>query len=80
MAAERSCLLVAMRADSFGNKESLAVSDGYRESAQSWKEILLDLRSRGLEKAPAREEALKAFALVVESFGTIGFPNARGWQ
>ena len=50
---ERSCLLVVMGADSFGNKELLAISDGYRESTQSWKEILLDLRSRGLEKAPA---------------------------
>jgi transposase-like protein len=50
---ERSCLLVVMGADSFGNKELLAVSDGYRESTQSWKEILLNLRSRGLEKAPA---------------------------
>ncbi len=49
---ERAWLLVVMGADSFGNKELLAVSDGYRESAQSWKEILLDLRSRGLEKAP----------------------------
>lgn len=49
---ERSCLLVVMGADSFGNKELLAVSDGFRESAQSWKEILLDLRSRGLEQAP----------------------------
>ncbi|HRV99635.1 MAG TPA: IS256 family transposase [Aminobacteriaceae bacterium] len=50
---ERSCLLVVMGADSFGNKELLAVHDGYRESTQSWKEILLDLRSRGLAKAPA---------------------------
>jgi putative transposase len=50
---ERSCQLVVMGADSFGNKELLAVSDGYRESTQSWKEILLDLRSRGLTKAPA---------------------------
>ena len=50
---ERSCLLVVLGADSFGNKELLAVSDGYRESTQSWKEILLDLRSRGLTKAPA---------------------------
>ena len=50
---ERSCLLVVMGADSFGNKELLAVSDGYRESSQSWKELLVDLRSRGLEKAPA---------------------------
>lgn len=50
---ERSCLLVIMGADSFGNKELLAVSDGYRESAQSWRELLLDLRSRGLEVDPA---------------------------
>jgi len=50
---ERSCLLVVMGADSLGNKELLAVSDGYRESSQSWKELLLDLRSRGLSKAPA---------------------------
>lgn len=50
---ERACLLVVMGADSFGNKELLAISDGYRESTQSWKEILLDLRSRGLQKAPA---------------------------
>jgi putative transposase len=44
---ERSCLLVVMGADSFGNKESLAVSDGFRKSAQSWKELFLDLRSHG---------------------------------
>ncbi len=50
---ERSCLLVVMGADSFGNKELLAISDGFRESTQSWKELLLDVKSRGLEKAPA---------------------------
>ena len=49
---ERSCLLVIMGADSYGNKELLAVSDGFRESTQSWKEILLCLRSRGLHYAP----------------------------
>lgn len=49
---ERSCLLVIMGVDSFGNKELLAVSDGFRESMQSWKELLLDVRSRGLKKAP----------------------------
>lgn len=50
---EQSCILVVMGADSFGNKELLAISDGFRESTQSWREILLDLRARGLEKAPA---------------------------
>jgi len=49
---ERACLLVVMGTDSFGNKELLAVSDGFRESTQSWKEILLDLRARGLSQAP----------------------------
>ena len=50
---ERSCLLVIMGADSSGNKELLAVSDCFRESTQSWKELLLDVRSRGLQRAPA---------------------------
>jgi len=50
---ERSCLLVIMGADSLGNKELIAVSDGFRESTQSWKEILLDLKSRGLRIDPA---------------------------
>lgn len=50
---EKACLLVVMGADSFGNKELIAISDGFRESTQSWREILLDLRFRGLEKAPA---------------------------
>jgi len=33
-------------------KTNVAITDGYRESEQSWKEVLLDLKSRGLEKAP----------------------------
>ena len=32
--------------DADGTKELVAIQDGYRESEQSWKEILLDLRSR----------------------------------
>ena len=50
---ERSCLLVLMGATSSGSKELIAVSDGFRESVQSWKEILLDIRSRGLVKDPS---------------------------
>ena len=38
---ERSCILVIMGADEEGNKELLAVSDGYRESKVSWREIML---------------------------------------
>ena len=35
-----------------GKKELLGVADGYRESEQSWQELLLDLRSRGLVVDP----------------------------
>nr|WP_245676826.1 IS256 family transposase [Oligoflexus tunisiensis] len=48
----RMCMLVIVGADSEGNKEILAVEPGYRESATSWKEILLRLRDRGLTPAP----------------------------
>jgi putative transposase len=49
---ERSCILVIMGANESGGKELLAVSDGYRESKASWREILLDLKSRGLKIGP----------------------------
>jgi transposase-like protein len=41
---ERQCLLVLVGADASGRKEPLAVEDGFRESAQSWRELLLRLR------------------------------------
>jgi putative transposase len=41
---ERQCLLVLIGADAQGRKELLAVEDGFRESAQSWRELLLRLR------------------------------------
>lgn len=49
---QKSCLLIVMGADKHGNKELIAVSDGYRESKASWKEILLDLKQRGLKHGP----------------------------
>jgi len=44
----RQCILVLMGATADGKKELIAIADGYRESYQSWKEILLDCQSRGL--------------------------------
>jgi transposase-like protein len=41
---ERQCLLVLIGADAAGRKELLAIEDGYRESAQGWRELLLRLR------------------------------------
>jgi len=49
---EKQCLLVIIAADEEGNKELVGLLDGYRESEQSWKELLLDLKRRGLEIGP----------------------------
>ena len=49
---DRQCLLVLMGATADGTKELIAVVDGVRESELSWKEVLLNLKSRGLEDAP----------------------------
>ena len=48
----RQCILVVMGATADGKKELLAVQDGYRESEQSWKELLLDLKARGVTLDP----------------------------
>jgi putative transposase len=50
---ERQCLLVLIGADAQGRKELLAVEDGFRESTQSWRELLLRLRDEnGLAFGP----------------------------
>lgn len=51
-ANKKQCLLVLMGATPDGQKELIAVLDGYRESEQSWSELLLDLKQRGLRFAP----------------------------
>lgn len=49
---DRQCILVLMGATADGRKELIAISDGFRESEQSWKELLLDVKARGLAIAP----------------------------
>jgi transposase-like protein len=49
---DRQCILVIMGATETGKKELIAVQDGLRESEQSWSELLLDLKARGLEDGP----------------------------
>jgi putative transposase len=49
---ERQCILVVIGADEQGRKELVGLADGYRESEQSWRELLVDLRHRGLEIGP----------------------------
>ena len=49
---DRLCILVLMGATEDGRKELIAVADGYRESEQSWKSLLLDVKARGLVVDP----------------------------
>ena len=48
----KQCLLVIIGADEISNKDVVGLSDGYRESEQSWLELLLDLKRRGLAVPP----------------------------
>ena len=48
---DRLCTLVMIGACPDGTKELIAVEDGYRESAESWKAVLRDLKRRGM-RAP----------------------------
>jgi transposase-like protein len=49
---DRVCMLVLMGATKEGKKELIAVASGFRESEQSWTELLMDLQARGLVIAP----------------------------
>src|SRR5215472_10785007 len=45
---DRLCTLVMIGVRPDGEKELLAVEDGYRESAESWKAVLRELKQRGM--------------------------------
>jgi hypothetical protein len=60
------CMLVLIGALEDGTKEVIAISDGFRESEDSWREVLLDLKNRGLEHAP----------MLAIGDGALGFWNA----
>jgi transposase-like protein len=72
-ANSRQCLLVLMGATADGEKELIAVIDGYRESKQSWLELLLSLKQRGLTIEPKLaigDGALGFWAALREVFPT----------
>ena len=60
---DRACILVLIGATVDGDKELLAVYDGYRESKASWKEVLRDLKKRGFKRDP----------LLATGDGALGF-------
>jgi len=65
---DKQCLLVVMGATVSGKKELIAVEGGYRESSQSWREVLLSLKERGLKTEPE----------VAIGDGALGFWKAVG--
>ncbi len=48
----KQCILIIIGVNEHGKKELIAIEDGYRESTQSWTELLEDIRHRGLSTAP----------------------------
>src|SRR6202035_4885118 len=60
---DRLCTLVMIGARPNGEKELLAVEDGYRESAESWKALLRDLKRRAMTAPP----------MVAVGDGALGF-------
>jgi putative transposase len=65
---EKQCILVLIGATPDGCKELVGFTDGARESAQDWRELLLDLKRRGLDVRP--ELAI--------ADGALGFWKAAG--
>lgn len=52
MEPQAECMLVLIGATPEGKKELLGFQVGIRESAQSWRELLVDLKARGLSISP----------------------------
>jgi putative transposase len=70
---DRMCILVLMGTTMNGEKELIAISEGYRESEASWKMMLLDLKSRGLSVDPSlaiADGALGFWAALPQVFPT----------
>jgi transposase-like protein len=47
--ADKVCLLVMIGVRSDGRKELVALADGFRESAESWADLLRDCKRRGMQ-------------------------------
>ncbi len=65
---QAQCILVLIGATPEGKKELVGFTDGLRESAHSWRDLLLDLRRRGLAAAPE----------IAVADGALGFWKALG--
>jgi len=62
---DKQCVLVVMGVTEFGNKELIAIRDGYRESTDSWSTLLRELRDRKINSP-----------MLAVGDGALGFWNA----
>jgi transposase-like protein len=65
---DKQCILMLIGATPEGQKELVGFTDGARESAHDWRELLLDLKRRGLDLRPE----------LVIADGALGFWKAAG--
>ena len=65
---EKQCILVLIGATPEGRKELVGFTDGARESTHDWRDLLLDLKRRGLDVPPQ----------LVIADGALGFWKAAG--
>jgi len=78
---QKLCALVVIGVNAQGEKHFLALEDGVRESVQSWREVLLDLKGRGLTVAPrlaVGDGALGFWGALDEVFAQTG--HQRCWR
>jgi putative transposase len=78
---DRTCVLVLIGATEDGTKELLAVADGFRESKESWGDLLRDLKAHGLTQAPKlaiADGSLGFWQALQEEFGP-GVEQQRCW-
>jgi transposase-like protein len=50
LGTEKACLMVLIGADTAGVKHLIALREGYRESAESWGDLIRDCRQRGMNE------------------------------
>jgi putative transposase len=74
------CALVIIGVTARGQKRFLAIEDGVRESTQSWREVLLNLKSRGMNapKLAIGDGAMGFWAALDEVYPTTR--QQRCWQ
>ena len=79
-AGEKLCALVVIGTNERGEKHFLAIEDGVRESTQSWREVLLKLKSRGMNtpELGIGDGALGFWAALDEIYGET--KHQRCWK